>query len=229
MSEEKKRRILSLVRAIQTFLEQNRDHSEKADLVLAKMRDVDLSLEAVADLAPCGGPHAEVLTDAIKDIISPDLSDIAERLKNARHDLVWREDDGRYYPPDADLGQGYRNCNLHTVLIGSGACGFEAEGFSLGLFMLGPRTLYRDHAHDAPELYVNLSPRSGWRLPNAPWRDYEAGSIIWNGSGAVHATRTYDRPFLSVFAWLEDVGAGCRVVPFPDWVEIEQSLSQGEL
>lgn len=229
MNEAKKQRIVFLVRAIWAFLEQNRDRSKEADLVLAKMWETDLSLDGVADLAPCGGPHSEVLTDAIDDIVCPDVRNIAKRLKDARHDLVWREDDGRYYPVGADMGEGYRNCNLHTVLIGPGACGFEAEGFSLGLFMLGPRTLYRDHAHDAPELYVNLSPRSGWRLPNAPWRDYEAGSIIWNGSGAVHATRTYDHAFLSVFAWLEDVGTGYRVVPFPDWLEIEQSLSEGKL
>lgn len=171
-----------------------------------------------------GTRHTSVLSRAIDDITSPDLRNIADCLKQARQDLVWLEDEGRYYQSHADLGDGFRNCNLHTVLIGPNGCGFDAEDFCLGLFMFGPRTLYRDHAHDAPELYVNLSPRSGWRLSSPSWQDYEAGSIIWNAPGDIHATRTYGRPFLSVFAWLENIGSGCRVVPFPDWPEIEEEL-----
>ena len=226
MSIEKKQRIMTLVRAILSFLEANRSHSEGADLVMRKVEALDLSLAAIADREPRLERHAEVLSHAIEDISSADLRDIAEGLKLAQHDLVWREDDGRYYPPDADLGDGYRNCNLHTVLIGPDACGFEAAGFCLGLFMLGPRTLYRDHAHAAPELYVNLSPRSGWRLSDGWWRDFEAGSLIWNAPGEVHATRAYERPFLSVFVWLEDIEAQCQVVPFPDWPDIEGKLRQ---
>ncbi len=226
MSIEKKQRIQTLVRAILTFLEINRDHSKGADLVLKKVEGFDLSLAGVADQEPRETRHAHILSRAINDISSPMLRDIAESLKQARQDLVWREDDGQYYPPDADLGDGYRNCNLHTVLIGPNGCGFEAEDFCLGLFMFGPRTLYRDHAHDAPELYVNLSPRSGWRFSNPSWQDYEAGSIIWNAPGDIHATRAYGRPFLSIFAWLENIGSGCQVVPFPDWPEIEEELKQ---
>ncbi|MDG1373508.1 MAG: dimethylsulfonioproprionate lyase family protein [Paracoccaceae bacterium] len=224
MSTEKKLRIYSLVRSIQSFLEANQSRSEGVEMALEKMQDIDLSLDAVVDREPKGTRHTSVLSRAIDDITSPDLRNIADCLKQARQDLVWLEDEGRYYQSHADLGDGFRNCNLHTVLIGPNGCGFDAEDFCLGLFMFGPRTLYRDHAHDAPELYVNLSPRSGWRLSSPSWQDYEAGSIIWNAPGDIHATRTYGRPFLSVFAWLENIGSGCRVVPFPDWPEIEEEL-----
>ena len=91
--------------------------------------------------------------------------------------------------------------------------------------MLGPYTLYRDHEHDAPELYLNLSKRSGWRLKSDDWQDYPAGSLIWNAAREPHATRVYDHPFLSVFAWLENVNSPCRVIPRDDWGDIERELA----
>ena len=225
---EKSNRIHALVHAIMQFFEINLAQAKGVDQVLEKIQSMDLSLEATVDVPPCDTRHASVLREAIEGITAPGLGDISNCLKDARRDLVWREDNAQFYPPKADLGDGYRNCNLHSLLIGPNACGFEAQDFCLGLFMLGPRTLYRDHAHDAPELYVNLSPRSGWRLSTGGWQDYEAGSIIWNAPGEPHATRAYDRPFLSVFVWLENINAVCRIIPFPDWIEIEERLCRNE-
>ena len=91
--------------------------------------------------------------------------------------------------------------------------------------MLGPRTLYRDHNHEAPELYVNLSERSGWRFGKRDWKDYPSGSLIWNASGAPHATRVYEQPFISVFVWLENVNSRCNLVHCDDWEEIEHELA----
>ena len=92
--------------------------------------------------------------------------------------------------------------------------------------MLGPRTLYRDHNHDAPELYLNLSDKSGWRFGAQDWQDFPAGSLIWNVAGKPHATRIYDEPFISVFVWLENVNSPCNVIHFDDWPKIEQDLAK---
>lgn len=224
MSTEKQIRIHALVHAILQFLAAHRSSSSGVDQVLTKTQDMDLSIAHMSDVVPCDTRHMAVLSEAIDSITAPGLRDIASCLNHAQHDLVWLEDNGQFYAGDADLGPGYRNCNLHTVLVGPNACGFEKADFYLGLFMLGPRTLYRDHAHDAPELYVNLSPRSGWRLASGVWKDYEAGSIIWNPSGVPHATRTYEHPFLSVFVWSENIDSVCQIVPFADWAEIEAAL-----
>ena len=229
MSTGKAARIHALVHAIVRFLDVARDEEPAVVPVLDRMRALDLSLEGVVDVEPRGTRHARVLTAAIADVTAPRLGDIAHCLDRARHDLAWREDNGRFYAPDADLGAGYRDCNLHALLVGPNACGFEAGDFCLGVFMLGPRTLYRDHVHDAPELYLNLSSRSGWRLRSGAWQDYAAGSLIWNAPNAPHAIRSYDRPFLSIFAWLENIDTGCMIVPFADWAEIERSLHRGEL
>jgi hypothetical protein len=196
------------------------------DLTLDKLAAMGLSHERLIDIPPQGTWHDEVLKNAIAGISAPELHEIARCLKAAKDDLVWREDNAQFYPQDVDLGEGYTKCNLHTMLIGPDACGYHQPDFCLGIFMLGPRTLYRDHNHDAPELYLNLSEKSGWRFGTRDWRDYPAGSLIWNAAGVPHAIRVYDQPFISIFVWLENVNSRCNVIHFDDWAEIELDLAK---
>lgn len=223
---DKQRRIQALIQSIVTYLQAHRAATRGVDLTLDKLAAMDLTGERLIDLPPQGTRHDEVLKNAIAGIAAPELQEIARCLKAAKDDLAWREDNAQFYPPGADLGEGYTKCNLHTLLIGPDACGHHHPDFSLGVFMLGPRTLYRDHNHDAPELYLNLSEKSGWRFGTRDWQDYPAGSLIWNAAGDPHATRVYDQPFISVFVWLENVNSRCNVIHFDDWAEIEQDLAK---
>jgi dimethlysulfoniopropionate lyase len=223
---DKQRRIQALIQSIVSYLQAHTAGTRGVDLTLDKLAAMDLSDERLIDIPPQGTRHDEVLKNAIARIVAPELHEIADCLKAAKDDLVWREDNAQFYPPGADLGEGYTKCNLHTLLIGPDACGHHHPDFSLGIFMLGPRTLYRDHNHDAPELYLNLSEKSGWRFGTRDWQDYSAGSLIWNAAGEPHATRVYDQPFISVFVWLENVNSRCNVIHFDDWAEVEQDLSK---
>lgn len=223
---DKQRRIQALIQSIVTYLQAHRAATRGVDLTLDKLAAMDLKGERLFDLPPQGTRHDEVLKNAIAGIVAPELQEIARCLKAAKDDLIWREDNAQFYPPGAELGKGYTKCNLHTLLIGPDACGYHHPDFNLGIFMLGPRTLYRDHNHDAPELYLNLSEKSGWRFGTRDWQDYPAGSLIWNAAGDPHATRVYDQPFISVFVWLENVNSPCNVIHFDDWAEIEQDLAK---
>ena len=223
---DKQRRIQALIQSIVTYLQAHRAATRGVDLTLDKLAAMDLKGERLIDLPPQGTRHDEVLKNAIAGIVAPELQEIARCLKAAKDDLIWREDNAQFYPPGAELGKGYTKCNLHTLLIGPDACGYHHPDFNLGIFMLGPRTLYRDHNHDAPELYLNLSEKSGWRFGTRDWQDYPAGSLIWNAAGDPHATRVYDQPFISVFVWLENVNSPCNVIHFDDWAEIEQDLAK---
>ena len=223
---DKRRRIQKLIEAIISYLRAHRGAARGVDLILTKLVAIELSDKNFIDAPPQGTRHDEVLKNAIARIAAPELQEIANWLKVAKDDLVWREDSALFYPPGADLGEGYKNCNLHTLLIGPDACGHHHPDFSLGIFMLGPRTLYRDHNHDAPELYLNLSEKSGWRFGARGWQDFPAGSLIWNAAGETHATRVYDEPFISVFVWLENVNSPCNVIHSDDWSEIEQDLAK---
>ncbi len=223
---DKQRRIQALIQSIVTYLQAHRAATRGVDLTLDKLAAMDLKGERLFDLPPQGTRHDEVLKNAIAGIVAPELQEIARCLIAAKDDLIWREDNAQFYPPGAELGEGYTKCNLHTLLIGPDACGHHHPDFNLGIFMLGPRTLYRDHNHDAPELYLNLSEKSGWRFGTRDWQDYPAGSLIWNAAGDPHATRVYDQPFISVFVWLENVNSPCNVIHFDDWAEIEQDLAK---
>lgn len=223
---DKQRRIQALIQSIVTYLQAHRAATRGVDLTLDKLAAMDLTGERLIDLPPQGTRHDEVLKNAIAGIAAPELQEIARCLKAAKDDLIWREDNAQFYPPGAELGEGYTKCNLHTLLIGPDACGRHHPDFSLGIFMLGPRTLYRDHNLDAPELYLNLSEKSGWRFGTRDWQDYPAGSLIWNAAGEPHATRVYNQPFISVFVWLENVNSPCNVIHFDDWTEVEQDLAK---
>jgi len=216
--------IHQLILSIIAYMERHRGQAEGINPILLKLAQMDLSADKMLNETPQGTRHDAILNAAIADIPAPELDEISSSLEHAKDHLVWREDDGKYYQSDANLGDGYRNCNLHSLLIGPGGCAYEHSDFNLGIFMLGPRTLYRDHRHVAPELYLNLSERSGWRLCGGDWQDYPSGSFVWNASDEVHATRVYDQPFLSVFAWLENVHSPCQVVPMGDWADIEKEL-----
>ena len=224
--KDKQHRIEALLQSIIKYLETQRGDSHGLDLTLDKLADMGLGSELFNDIPPEGTRHNQVLEGAISGITDPGLQEIAGCLKAAKDDLVWREDNAQFYPPGADLGEGYTKCNLHALLIGPDACGYHHADFSLGIFMLGPRTLYRDHYHKAPELYLNLSEKSGWRFGGRDWKDYCAGSLIWNEAGKPHATRVYSQPFLSIFVWLENINSPCNVIHFDDWARIEQDLAK---
>ena len=149
---DKQRRIQKLVESIITYLRAKRGAAPGVDLTLRKLSVIDLSDKSFIETPPQGTRHDEVLKNAIAKIATPELQEIANCLKAAKDDLVWREDNADFYPAGSDLGEGYKRCNLHTLLIGPDACAHHHPDFCLGIFMLGPRTLYRYHNHDAPEL-----------------------------------------------------------------------------
>ena len=168
--------------------------------------------------------RSEILEQAISSITEPRLLPLANQIRLSQNQLTWRIDEGLFYGDDADLGSGFRNSNMHTELIGPNGCVFRDDNFSLGIFLLGPKVLYRDHNHAAHELYFNLIGPCGWRFNMGPWQDYQAGSIVWNPEGQIHATRTYQQPFLSVYSWTRDLNCGCQVIKADDWQEIEEQL-----
>ena len=142
-------------------------------------------------------------------------------IEDIRSDLGWITYDE--YPRET-IGQRFPLAHAFVSLIGDG--GFiPAEDFQLGLFLIAPKTLYRDHFHPAPELYVPLTGPHGWRFgTDGSWHDYGAHIPIWNEPMRVHATLVRDEPFLALYAWTRDVDGIAVVKPAPDWAEIEAGL-----
>ncbi|WP_374371058.1 dimethylsulfonioproprionate lyase family protein [Dongia sp.] len=101
-----------------------------------------------------------------------------------------------------------------------------ALDFDLGLLLIAPHTLYRDHRHKAAELYLPLTGPTRWRFGiDAPWEIRQTGEPVWNPPQQLHATLVDDVPLLCLYAWTKDVHEAAQVVPAPDWAGIEADLA----
>ena len=166
---------------------------------------------------------ANDLDVAIKHM-PPQLSSLASAIDASKHIVQWNRDLGQFYVKDADVGGSYRNGNMNCILIGSKNGFFHSDKLFMGLFFLQPYTFYRDHDHEASEMYFNLTGPHGFRFDVNGWSDYQADSIIWNAPWLPHATRVYNIPFLCLFAWIGNLDCLCRVVHAGDWAQLEDEL-----
>jgi len=69
-----------------------------------------------------------------------------------------------------------------------------------GFLLLGPSTLYPEHAHPADEIYISLGP-SSWSRDDDGWRELPGSSVIHHPSGCRHAMRTGPSPLAAVYLW----------------------------
>ena len=166
---------------------------------------------------------ANDLDVAIKNI-PPQLSSLASAIDASKHIVQWNRDLGQFYVKDANVGGSYRNGNMNCILIGSNNGFFHSDKLFMGLFFLQPYTFYRDHDHEASEMYFNLTGPHGFRFDVNGWSDYPADSIIWNAPWLPHATRVYNIPFLCLYAWVGNLECLCRVVDADDWALLEDEL-----
>ncbi len=124
------------------------------------------------------------------------------------------------YPP-ADIGPSFATGHAYARIIGDGAT-IPARDFDLGLFLIAPHVLYRDHHHPAPELYAPLTGPHGWRFaPGAPLIMKHAHEPVWNPPDEPHATKVGAVPFLCLYGWTRNVDLPARVMPADDWPELE--------
>ena len=220
----KQKRLKQLVWSIRSKLEEIGNGSHESEAIIRKIDNVNTNLTQAHQSAYIRSEYEEMLRAALTEATDPSILSIVRNIKACLRDLTWKEDRSEFYPPGSDVGKRYIESNLHTQLIGpSGSVAKSAE-FMLGVFMLGPWTLYKDHSHIAPELYLNLSNKSDWRFNFGPWQRLGAGSLIWNPSNQVHATMVSERSFLSIFAWLGHVNCVCEVHPSEDHNQIEKQL-----
>ena len=157
--------------------------------------------------------------------LEPALLQVAEEhphlacaIATAAPHLAWINYD--LYPRH-EIGDGFAQGHAFAPIAG-GDAPFAAHDFELGLFLIAPDVLYRDHCHLAPELYAPLTGPHGWRFaPGRPLIVKPAGEPVWNPSLQPHLTKVGSTPFLCLFAWTRDVNAPARVIPAGDWTDLE--------
>jgi len=82
-----------------------------------------------------------------------------------------------------------------------GARGRERLKSACGLLLLGPKTFYPAHRHEAEEIYLPLSGAAHWRQGDVIWRQRPPGTLIHHGSEEIHAIRTGNEPLLALYLW----------------------------
>ncbi len=143
---------------------------------------------------------------------------LADAIATAAPHLHWAAYDG--YPRD-QIGEAFPNNHAATSILGEDAPLF-ARDFDLGLFLIAPDILYRDHKHAAPELYAPLTGPHGWRFgPEAPLVIKPAHHPVWNPPHRPHLTKVGPVPFLCLFGWTRDVNELAHVIPTTDWPALE--------
>ena len=181
--------------------------------LIARWRDGPVRL-------PLAGPNAVVgshLANALDAM--PDQPALAGAIAAATPHLRWITYDS--YPTE-EIGADFARDHAYCSLIGE-AASIPAQDFDLGVFLIAPHVLYRDHAHPAPELYAPLTGPHGWRFgPDRPLVQKPAHQPVWNPAHQPHLTKVGAVPFLCLFGWTRDVRLPAHVIPASDWPELER-------
>ena len=169
-------------------------------------------------------PVAAACLEPTLSVLAAERPALAAAIRAAAPHLPWVTYDA--YPPD-QIGEAFRTNHAFASLIGEAAA-IPAEDFDMGLFLIAPHVLYRDHAHPAPELYAPLTGPHGWRFgPGTPLTVKAAHEPVWNLPDAPHLTKVGPVPFLGVFGWTKDTQLPARVIPATDWPELEAMRIEG--
>jgi Dimethlysulfonioproprionate lyase len=147
-----------------------------------------------------------------------DQPDLCAAISAAAVGLRWVTYDA--YPRD-EIGEDFAQGHAFASILGE-AAPFAAQDFDLGLFLIAPGILYRDHCHAAPELYAPLTGPHGWRFGvGGPLTVKSAHAPVWNPPYQPHLTKVGPVPFLCLFVWTRDVNLPARVLPADDWPALE--------
>lgn len=172
----------------------------------------------IARQTPLQNPVVAAQLEPALRVAARDVATLADAIRAASAYLNWVTYDG--YDPQA-IGTDFLQGHAFTSIIGADAP-IAADDFDLGLFLIAPHVLYRDHNHAAPELYAPITGPHGWRFGvDAPLMIKPAHQPIWNDPFAPHLTKVGPVPFLCIFAWPRDVDCVAQVIPAPDWPELE--------
>jgi hypothetical protein len=150
--------------------------------------------------------------------IDPACQPLARAIADAAPHLGWVTYDS--YPRD-QIGEAFPAGHASAAIMGESAP-FGAVDFDMGLFLIAPHVLYRDHNHAAPELYAPLTGPHGWRFgPGTALQVKPALAPVWNPPHRPHMTKVGAVPFLCLYVWTRDVNEAAQVLPAADWPELE--------
>ena len=203
--------VKNLIIEIINFLESNKQNIQNIE-ILNTLKKISLDSKNYIFQKPIKPPKENALFKSLNSIESKSLLPIKNSILLSLNDLNWRIDNGLFYNKNSKIGYDYLNGNMHTEIIGPIKGFYKFNDFRLGLFLLEPNILYKDHRHEAPELYINLTENTSWRFNFTEWIKMDSGSIIYNEPFKVHGMKVNEIPFLSVWCWPYNSSKKCEIV-----------------
>ena len=203
--------VKNLIIEIINFLESNKQNIQNIE-ILNTLKQISLDSKKYIFQKPIKPPKENALFKSLNSIESKSLLPIKNSILLSLNDLNWRIDNGLFYNKNSKIGYDYLNGNMHTEIIGPINGFFKFNDFRLGLFLLEPNILYKDHRHEAPELYINLTENTSWRFNFKEWIKMDSGSIIYNEPFKIHGMKVNEIPFLSVWCWPYNSSKKCEIV-----------------
>lgn len=136
------------------------------------------------------------MADALTDLALTHPA-LAGAIRAARPHLNWLTFNGY---PVGDIGAAFASGHAYASILGEDAA-IPAIDWDMGIFLIAPHMLYRDHSHQAPELYAPLTGPHGWRSgPEKPLVITPAHRTVWSDPFVPHLTKVGPVPFLSLYA-----------------------------
>jgi hypothetical protein len=137
---------------------------------------------------------------------APETRPLVEAVAALSGEMDWRQTYG-----SADFGEQFLENYGWSEWIGRRGA-FESDAIACGILLLGPRTEYPAHSHEAEELYLPLAGCALWRTAASDWRIRPPGWLIVHPSWMSHAMRTADEPLLAAYVWRGgDLAAKSRI------------------
>jgi Dimethlysulfonioproprionate lyase len=144
--------------------------------------------------------------ERLSQYAAPATQALVEHLAALADQLDWRQ---TY--TEADFGARFLDNYGFSEWIGERGA-FRSGALACGVLLLGPKTEYPAHSHEAEELYLPLAGKACWRSSESDWRLRSPGAWIHHPSWTIHAMRTEREPLLAAYLWRGgDLSAKSRI------------------
>ncbi len=140
--------------------------------------------------------------DVLGSKVSGNLLEIFEAARNAFDHVRWTE----FYEKDS-WSKSFLDEFANGEGIGPDGTLYHPN-IILGLFILGPETMYPAHAHPAEEFYIVLTGNPQFKVGDD--NEFEiklSGEVIVHHSDMSHAIRSSETPFWAIYGWRGDINA----------------------
>ena len=128
----------------------------------------------------------------------PDIVVLAGAFRALVPELNWRHRTALEQPDSPS----FRDSHANTQVIGPSGLERRSD-MVMGASLLAPHTVYPDHHHPPPEIYVVLS-EGNWFQQGLGWHTPGTGGLVVHQPGVTHAMRSGVAPLLAIWClWPE--------------------------